>query len=114
MSKKNKKSILSHFKILMLHIIKWESQPERRSKSWKQSIDNSTEAISEIQQEQPSLNNHYLEKHWDKTTQKAVKEAENEMNQKATKTTLSWEEVFSTKYILPVIVITAVLTALFY
>ena len=114
MTQKDNKSILGHLKILMLHIIKWESQPERKSKSWLKSIERSKNKITDIQNDKPSLNKNYLEKHWDTTTKKAVRDAENEMNQKATKTTLSWKEVFETKYILPVIVIAAVLTALFY
>lgn len=100
MSSKNKKSILSYLKVLMLHIIKWKSQEEKRSNSWKNSIKNSRKKIDDIQIESPSLNEDFLLENWDKTFDKAKKEAEGEMKKKSKISGLNWKEVFTNKYTL--------------
>lgn len=41
MAQKDKKAVISFLIRLMKHIIKWIAQPNKRSKSWKSSIDNS-------------------------------------------------------------------------
>jgi hypothetical protein len=44
------------------------------------------------------LNRDFIESIWDKCFEKAVKEAETEMNQKCSLISLSWQEVFEEKY----------------
>ena len=84
----------------MMHIIKWNSQENKRTNSWRKSIDNSREGISKEQKKRPSLNDEFLKKKWDKTFDKAKKEAETEMEQKSKITELTWKEVFINKYTL--------------
>jgi hypothetical protein len=45
-----------------LHVIKWQSQPERRSLSRIAGIKDAREEIVDIQEETPSLNNNVIEK----------------------------------------------------
>jgi hypothetical protein len=44
------------------------------------------------------LNRNTIDLIWDKCFEKAVKEAETEMNQKCSLISLSWQEVFEEKY----------------
>jgi hypothetical protein len=97
----------------MLHIVKWNSQSEKISKSWKSSIEFSRKKIKDIQETHPSLNDNYLKENWDASVKKAIIEAEKEMNQPATKTELSWDEVFTMKYILPLLIIFIFVASLF-
>ena len=100
MSNKERKSILSYLKNLMMHIIKWNSQEEKRSNSWRKSINNSRNKIKDIKEDTPSLNDDFIKKNWDKTFDKAKKEAEGEMQQKSKIENLTWKEVFISKYTL--------------
>ncbi|MEK7991973.1 MAG: DUF29 domain-containing protein [Thiotrichaceae bacterium] len=83
---------------LMKHIIKWQSQPERRTRSWVATIHNPKMEIQDIQEETPSLTDHVIEQMWDKCVQSAIIEAEAEMGQSTQIKTLSWQDVFEIKY----------------
>ena len=83
-----------------MHIIKWNSQEEKRSGSWSRTIENSREEILDKQEKKPSLNDEFLKKNWDRTFDKAKKKAENEMGKKTDATGLTWKDVFISKYTL--------------
>ena len=100
MAKKDRNAILSYLKNLMMHIIKWKSQENKQSNSWKKSIDFSKKKIIDLQNNNPSLNDEFLKKNWDKTFDKATKKAENEMEPKSKITELTWKEIFINKYTL--------------
>ena len=84
----------------MLHIIKWKTQPSKRSRSWIVSILDARDAIEESQEEMPSLNREFIESLWEQTFVKAKRKAEAEMNRKSTIFLLTWEEVFEDEYLL--------------
>jgi len=81
-----------------LHVIKWQSQPERRSLSWIAGIKDAREEIVDIQEETPSLNNNIIEELWEKAFIIAKRDAQAEMYKKSTFTALSWQEVFEDEY----------------
>ena len=108
MSQKDRKSLLSFLKILMLHILKWKNQPTRQSASWVNSINYSRTDIQKIQKRKPSLSDDYIKKVWEEELHDAVKDAEKEMNQEATDKKLTWDEVFKNKYTLMLIVLLAI------
>ena len=83
---------------LMAHIIKWQTQPERRSRSWIATIYNARDEIRDIQAETPSLTDDVIQQMWDKCFQAAKREAEGDMNQSCSVSGLSWKEVFEEKY----------------
>lgn len=83
---------------LMLHIIKWQSQPERRSLSWVASIRDAREEIADIQEETPSLNENVVKELWDKVFIIANRDAQAEMGKKSVVTSLSWQAVFDDDY----------------
>lgn len=60
----------------MMHIIKWNLQPEKRSRSWLKNIFNARNEVEFAQEYNPSLNNNYIESIWEKAFSKAKKGAE--------------------------------------
>ena len=83
---------------MMVQVIKWQSQPERRSRGWIASIYNARDEIVDIQEETPSLTDSVILEMWDKCLRSAKREAEGEINQKLPVSKLSWEEVFEDQY----------------
>jgi hypothetical protein len=83
---------------LMAHIIKWKTQPERRSYGWVATIYNAREEIADIQAETPSLTDDVIKTMWDGCLLAATREAEGEMNQSSDVSALSCEEVFEEEY----------------
>lgn len=58
MSKRDRREIVSRLKVLLLHLLKWRYQPGQRSNSWRSSIWNNREEISQILKDSPSLRNY--------------------------------------------------------
>ncbi|QTA79484.1 DUF29 [Desulfonema limicola] len=94
LGRSEKRALKSQLIRLMMHVIKWKMQPERRSRSWAASICNAREEISDIQEETPSLSDSVIKNMWDKCFKAAKREAEGEMNKKVLIDDLSWEDVF--------------------
>ena len=102
LSRSEKRALKSQLVRLMLHIIKWQCQIERRSLSWVASINDARDEITDIQEETPSLSNLVIQEMWDKCWVIAKRDAEAEMNQKAHLAAFSWDDVFQTSYRLDV------------
>ncbi|MDO8359189.1 MAG: DUF29 domain-containing protein [Devosia sp.] len=51
----NKQEILSRMAIILIHLLKWESRPERRSASWSSSIAMGRLEIARLIEDSPSL-----------------------------------------------------------
>lgn len=98
MSKQERRAVQSQLMRLMKHIIKWKTQPERRSVSWAVSIANARYEISESQEYEPSITNDVIKEMWEKAFRQAKKEAELEMQTKSAIDSLSWDEVFNDEY----------------
>ena len=58
LAKRDKKALRSHLKVLLLHLLKWQFQSEKRSNSWKTSIANARIEIEDILLDSPSLKNY--------------------------------------------------------
>ena len=59
MEKSEKRALKSQLIRLMSHIIKWKSQPARRSASWRITIFSARREIDKIRADVPSLNQDY-------------------------------------------------------
>ncbi len=101
MSRIDRRAIKSHLVVLMMHIIKWKTQPDKRSRSWTITIRNARSEIQEIQETTPSITNENIRSFWEIAFDKARQYAEDEMEQKTDVTSLSWHEVFEEEYSLP-------------
>ena len=104
MSKIAIREMRSHLVIIMIHILKWKYQPQKRSKSWIISIRNARYEIGEVQEETPSVTKKTIETEWNKVFQKAILDASDEMDlnkqekRKYNPKSLTWEEVFEKEY----------------
>jgi hypothetical protein len=98
LSRSEKRALKSQLIRLMLHIIKWQSQPERRSLSWVAGIKDAREEIADIQEETPSLTDNVIKELWDKAFIIANRDAQAEMSKKSAMAALSWQEVFENGY----------------
>ena len=100
MGRSEKRAVSSQLTRLMLHIIKWKCQPEKRSASWVISIRSARREIADSQEEMPSLNQEFLESIWDKCFASAKQDARDEMGKKPEIIALSWDVVFEEIYTL--------------
>lgn len=98
LSRSEKRALKSQLIRLMLHIIKWHSQPEKRSLSWIATIQNAREEIADIQEETPSLNESAIKSLWDKAFIIANRDAQAEMHINVSVNALSWHDVFERDY----------------
>ena len=55
MGKSEKRELISRLTILLLHLLKWEFQPIRRGASWRLSIANTRDALTDHLADNPSL-----------------------------------------------------------
>ncbi len=93
----DKRALRSQLTRLMMHIIKWQIQPERRSRGWQSTISNARIEIEEILEEEPHLKPQ-LSQLWDKCFKAACQIAKDETGIKPTLSELSQEDVFQTEY----------------
>lgn len=97
MANSERKALISHLVVLIKHIIKWYTQPWKRSNSWRLSINNSREAINQLLIEHPSLKS-IIDALIPRAIVKGTVEAEGEMKIKSTKKTISKKELFDDTY----------------
>ena len=79
MGKSQKQRLTSNLRILLMHLLKWEFQAEKRTNSWKYTIIEHRRRILEQLEYSPSLKN-YLYSNFEATYQKARKDASLETN----------------------------------
>lgn len=73
MAKRDKREVLSRLATLLLHLLKWEHQPEQRSKSWAATIAHQRAELDDLLESRTLLN--YASEVMDKAYGRAVKEA---------------------------------------
>ncbi|MBC8151846.1 MAG: DUF29 domain-containing protein [Bacteroidetes bacterium] len=104
MANADRRALESQLRRLMVHVLKWRYQSEKRSTSWILTIVNARQEIGLLQEYMPSLDREFIESIWGKTFNKALEGAKAEMNlsRKDTfePTELTWEDVFEKEYLL--------------
>ncbi len=104
MGRAERHALSSQLRRLMVHILKWKYQPEKRSTSWIRTIVNARQEIKELQEYMPSLNQQYIESVWLHNSSAAIEGAKAEMNlsrkDKFEPAALTWDEVFDDEYLL--------------
>ncbi len=78
--------------------ITWRLQPERRSRSWRNTSENAREAIAEIQEDTQNLTDAVIHALWEKTLRKVRREAESDIDIPVSPLSLTWQEVFEDEY----------------
>ncbi|RCR71078.1 DUF29 domain-containing protein [Larkinella punicea] len=104
MSNADKRALERQLVRLMVHILKWRYQPQKRSTSWVRTIVNARREIQKLQKYMPSLNVQFIESSWQESFEDATEEAKAEMNlsrkDKFEPAPLTWQEVFEDEYLL--------------
>ena len=100
MGNRHRDALQSQLIRLMMHIIKWKIQPQQRSKSWVNSINDARNQIDLSQDRYPSLNNRHIQSIWDKSFMLATRYAQKETRLQSNIENLSWQEVFEEDYFL--------------
>ena len=54
----------SYLRVLMMHLLKWQYQPERRASSWKTTITNCRDSIQDCLEDAPSLQRFLNDTEW--------------------------------------------------
>jgi predicted nucleic acid-binding Zn-ribbon protein len=55
MGRSEKRELVSRLEVLLLHLLKWRFQPEKRGRSWEVSIANTRDALIDHLEDNPSL-----------------------------------------------------------
>ncbi len=100
MARSEQRALQSQLVRLMMHVIKWQLQPEKRSRSWLITIKNARYEIAGLREYTPSLNEPFILGVWPKVLAQAIDEAEIETGRSAADVALTWEAVFDTTYTL--------------
>lgn len=98
LSRADRRALKSQLVRLMAHVLKWHTQPAKRSRNWVATIKNAREEIRETQEDTPSLTDDVIRAMWDRCFELARVQAESEIDDEVTATSLSWEEVFQANY----------------
>jgi hypothetical protein len=75
MGKRDQRAALNHAVVLVLHLLKWKLQPERRCDSWTESIVRERLYLESLFEQSTRLRNHVCEK-WDTVLKRAAAAAE--------------------------------------
>lgn len=79
LGRSEKNALKSNLSVLLMHLLKWQYQPDKRTGSWKSSIIEHRDRIQLSLEDSPSLNNDYREA-FEKRYQVARKKAASETN----------------------------------
>jgi hypothetical protein len=74
LGRSNKSALRSNLIVVLLHLLKWKYQPEKRSKSWQSSILEHRRRLEDDFEDSPSLKRYYIEI-FNKCYQNACKQA---------------------------------------
>jgi hypothetical protein len=74
MGRSERRSLKSNLVVILMHLLKWQYQPERRSSSWKGSIAEHRRRIRNELKDSPSLKS-YLEESFEECYADAVEQA---------------------------------------
>lgn len=104
MANVERRSLNSQLTRLMMHILKWRYQADKRSTSWARTIVNARQEIKSLREYMPSFTREYIESVWQRNIEAAIAEAKAEMNlsrkDKFEPVELTWDEVFDDEYLL--------------
>ncbi|UOP04819.1 DUF29 domain-containing protein [Conchiformibius kuhniae] len=79
MSRKEHRELFNRMIVLIAHLLKWQYQPTHRGMSWRQTIFNQRNEISDLIEDSPSLANHFDDAEWlNKAWRRGVQQAETE------------------------------------
>lgn len=78
MGKSERRELINRLAVLIAHLLKWQFQQERRSNSWKYTIEEQRDEVLELIEESPSLK-HEIQEKLNRAYRKAILWAATEM-----------------------------------
>jgi len=60
LGRSEKRALRSYLILLLQHLLKWQFQPEHRSRSWQNSLNNARDNLTELLADNPSLKGDFL------------------------------------------------------
>jgi hypothetical protein len=99
-ARSERRALRSQLVRLMVHILKWHCQPDKRTPNWSVSIYQAREEIASIREEVPSLNREAIEAIWTTCFRTAKKQAQAEIRERIRTAILTWNDVFEMDYFL--------------
>jgi len=75
MGRSERRAVENYLKNLLLHLLKWAVQTERRSGSWRDSIDTARDAVADLLRDSPSLKpqlSEFVTRQYDRARRSAV------------------------------------------
>ncbi|GAB3640363.1 DUF29 domain-containing protein [Spirosoma arcticum] len=103
MANAERRALNSQLTRLMMHILKWRYQADKRSTSWVRTIISVRREIRNLRKYMPSFTREYIDSIWTETFEDAIAEAKAEMNlsrkDNFEPVALTWEEVFDDEYL---------------
>lgn len=100
MAKKDKREFQSFLILAMMHVIKWNIQPNKKSRSWLNTIYNARDEMEILQKDVPSITEEYIKSIWDESVEKANVKAKRETGLRFDMQNLTWQDVFEKEYTL--------------
>jgi predicted DNA-binding ribbon-helix-helix protein len=81
LGRSEQKELGSYLKVLIMHLLKWQYQPERRTKSWDVTIANCRDNLQDCLEDSPSLkrflkDDNWIAKYYRRARRDAAKETE--------------------------------------
>ncbi|MCZ0945745.1 MAG: DUF29 domain-containing protein [Gammaproteobacteria bacterium] len=78
LANRHRRKLRSHLQNLLVHLLKWRFQPDRRTRSWQISINNARDEIHDLLMESPSLREEFddMERTYQRARKKAALEIE--------------------------------------
>jgi hypothetical protein len=81
LGRREQRELGNNLQVLLIHLLKWEYQPEKRSRSWEITIAHCREQIQDCLEDMPSLNRNFqdpvwMEKYYRRARRDAAKETE--------------------------------------
>lgn len=61
LGKSQRQALYSNLRVVLMHLLKWQFQPEKRTNSWRYTLREHRQHIEEILEDSPSLKNYALE-----------------------------------------------------
>jgi Domain of unknown function DUF29 len=61
MAKRDRRTLLSRLAVLLAHLLKWQFEPQRRSKSWQRTLIEERKQVHQLLQDSPSLKHQLVE-----------------------------------------------------
>jgi len=101
MGRSEKRGLKNRLVILLMHLLKWQYQPERQGKSWELTIRNQREEVLELLEENPSLKpriDSVLESAWKKALRETEKETKMDRSTFPARCPWSFDEVMDDSF----------------